>query len=77
VIHVPAFAGAGTRHHVCIHLVGSQGVAVDDVREMDDFQVIAERQRVMANLAALTDRYKELNQEITKRGTLKWMLVPR
>jgi hypothetical protein len=57
--------------------VGSQGEAVDDVREMDDFQVIAERQRVMANLAALTDRYKELNQEITRRETLKWMLAPR
>jgi hypothetical protein len=44
---------------------------------MDDFQVIAERQRVMANLTALTDRYKELNQEITRRETLKWMLAPR
>src|ERR1700722_10273884 len=36
-----------------------------DVSRMDDFQVVAERQRVMANLAALTDRYRELNQEIS------------
>ena len=27
-------------------------------------------------LAALTERYRELNQEISKRGTLKWMLKP-
>jgi len=48
---------------------------MDDVREMDDFQVLAERKRVMANLAALTDRYRELNQEISRRGTLQWMLA--
>ena len=40
---------------------------------MDDFEVIAERQRVMATLAALTDRYRELNHEITTRETLTWM----
>ena len=46
---------------------------MDDVHEMDDFQVIAERRRVMTSLAALTDRYRELNQEISSRETLKWM----
>jgi hypothetical protein len=44
-----------------------------DVTGMDDFEVIAERRRVMASLAALTDRYRELNQEISSRETLKWM----
>jgi hypothetical protein len=34
-----------------------------DVTEMDDFQVIAERRRVMTARAALTDQYRELNQE--------------
>jgi hypothetical protein len=47
----------------------------DDVSRMDDFEVIAERQRVMATLAALTDRYRELNHEITTRETLRWMLA--
>jgi hypothetical protein len=48
---------------------------MDDVREMDDFQVLAERKRVMANLAALTDRYRELNNELSRRETLQWMLA--
>jgi hypothetical protein len=52
---------------------GATRLGMDDVREMDDFQVIAERRRVMASLAALTDRYRELNQEISSRETLKWM----
>ena len=46
-----------------------------EVSGMDDFEVIAERQRVMATLAALTDRYRELNREITTRETLRWMLA--
>jgi hypothetical protein len=46
-----------------------------EVSLMDDFQVVAERRRVMAALAALTDQYRELNQELTKRETLKWMLA--
>jgi len=46
-----------------------------DATRMDDFQVIAERQRVMATLAALTDQYRELNQEINRRESLKWMLA--
>jgi hypothetical protein len=36
---------------------------------------IAERRRVMANLAALTDQYRALNHEIQRRDTLKWMLA--
>jgi hypothetical protein len=47
-----------------------------DVSRMDDFQVIAERQRVMTALAALTDKYRTLNQEINRRDTLRWMLAP-
>jgi hypothetical protein len=46
-----------------------------DVSRMDDFQVIAERQRVMTTLAALTDEYRELNQELQRRDTLQWMLA--
>jgi hypothetical protein len=41
---------------------------------LDDFQVIAERVRVMDALAALTDRYRQLNEEMTRRTTLAWML---
>lgn len=48
-----------------------------DVSRWDDFQVIAERQRVMTALAALTDQYKTLNHEISRRDTLRWMLAPR
>jgi hypothetical protein len=44
---------------------------------MDDFEVVAERHRIMATLAALTDQYRELNHEINRRETLKWMLAPR
>jgi len=46
-----------------------------DPSKLDDFQVIAERRRVMATLAALTDQYRALNQEINKRESLKWMLT--
>jgi hypothetical protein len=46
-----------------------------DASRMDDFQVIAERQRIMTTLAALTDQYRALNQEINTRETLKWMLA--
>jgi hypothetical protein len=46
-----------------------------DPSRMDDFQVIAERRRVMADLAALTDQYRALNQEMNRRETLKWMLA--
>jgi len=47
-----------------------------DVSEMDDFEVIAERHRITTALAALTDRYRTLNHEISKRENLKWMLTP-
>jgi hypothetical protein len=42
--------------------------------ELDDFQVLAERLRVMDTIAALTDRYKKLNEEMGRRATLAWML---
>jgi hypothetical protein len=48
-----------------------------DVSQLDDFEVIEERRRVMAALAALTDQYRQLNQEISRRETLQWMLAPR
>jgi hypothetical protein len=46
-----------------------------EVSRMDDFQVIAERRRVMTALAALTDQYRELNQELQRRATLQWMVT--
>jgi hypothetical protein len=46
----------------------------DYMRQLDDFEVIAERRRVMAMLAALSDRYRRLNQEMGRRVTLRWML---
>jgi hypothetical protein len=42
--------------------------------QLDDFQLIAERLQVTEAIAALTTRYKELNQEMTRRETLRWML---
>jgi hypothetical protein len=47
-----------------------------DVSQMDDFAVIAERRSVATALAALTDRYRALNHEISTRETLKWMPAP-
>lgn len=47
--------------------------ALGDLGQLDDFQVIAERVRVMDALAALTDRYRRLNQEMRRRVTLAWM----
>ena len=41
---------------------------------LDDSEVMAERARVARMLAALTDRYRELNQEMNRRETLRWML---
>jgi hypothetical protein len=46
----------------------------DDFTQLDDFQVIAERRRVAEMLAALTDRYRRLNQEMNRRVTLQWMV---
>ena len=44
------------------------------VSQLDDFEVIAERVRVTEAIAALTDRYRQLNQEMTRRETLRWMV---
>ena len=52
-----------------------QPAARCDVSRMDDFQVITERRRVMAALAALTDQYRELNQELQRRESLRWMVA--
>jgi hypothetical protein len=48
----------------------------DEVSQLDDFEVIAERSRVMTALARLTDQYKALNAEMSKRQTLRWMVAP-
>ena len=42
--------------------------------QLDDFQLIAERLQVTQAIAALTTRYKELNQEMTRREALRWMI---
>jgi hypothetical protein len=47
-----------------------------EVSRMDDFEVIKERQDVMAALASLTERYRRLNYEMARRGTLRWMVEP-
>jgi hypothetical protein len=47
-----------------------------DLSDMDDFEVIEERRRVMTALAFLTDKYRALNDEMTKRETLRWMTAP-
>jgi len=52
-----------------------QPAARREVSRLDDFQVITERQRVMAALAALTDQYRELNQELQRRESLRWMVA--
>jgi hypothetical protein len=54
----------------------SQQPERDEVSGMDDFEVIRERREVMAALAALTDRYKRLNYEMSRRETLRWMVAP-
>jgi hypothetical protein len=41
---------------------------------LDDFEVLARRQRVMESIAALTLTYKQLNQEMARRKTLRWMV---
>lgn len=54
----------------------SQQDQADEVSRMDDFEVISERQDVMAALASLTDRYRRLNHEMARRETLRWMVAP-
>ena len=46
----------------------------DDLRQLDDFQVIAERARVTQAIAVLTDVYRKLNEEMMRRTTLRWMI---
>jgi hypothetical protein len=43
------------------------------ISQLDDFEVIAERAQVTEAIAALTDRYRQLNREMTRRETLRWM----
>ncbi len=50
------------------------GEAFGKLTELDDFQVITERLRVMDTIAALTDRYRKLNEEMSRRPALSWML---
>jgi hypothetical protein len=47
----------------------------DDYSALDDFEIVDERRRVKLALAALTDKYRALNQEMTRRKTLRWMLA--
>ena len=59
-----------------VHEAGGQpGDRPDgDPALLDDFEVIAERARLAEMLAALTDRYRQLNHEMNRRETLRWML---
>jgi hypothetical protein len=44
--------------------------------QLDDFDLIEERRQVMDALAALTARYRALNQAMMSRETLRWMVAP-
>ena len=48
-----------------------------DLSDMDDFELVEERRRVQVALAVLTDKYRDLNDEMNKRETLRWMTVPQ
>ena len=48
----------------------------DDLSQLDDFELVEERRRVMVALARLTDKHRRLNAEMTKRETLRWMVTP-
>jgi hypothetical protein len=39
---------------------------------LDDFEVIAERHEVTRAIAALTDQYRKLTREMSRRETLRW-----
>ena len=56
-----------------LHEAGAQP-RDDDPGLLDDFEVLAERARVARMLAALTDLYRQLNHEMNRRETLRWML---
>lgn len=45
-----------------------------DLSDMDDFEVIEERRQVQTTLAFLAGKYKALNNEMTRRETLRWMV---
>jgi hypothetical protein len=47
-----------------------------DASQLDDFQVIAERSRIMTALASVTGQYRAINAEMRKRETLQWILAP-
>ena len=47
----------------------------DDLSQLDDFELVEERRRVMLALARLTDKCRRLNAEMTKRETLRWMVA--
>lgn len=55
-----------------------QGIRTVDAEysQLDDFALIEERRQVMDALAALTDRYRALNQVMMSRATLRWMVAP-
>jgi hypothetical protein len=53
---------------------GGEGAVTRWITQLDDFEVIAERARVTSAIAALTDRYRQLNQEMTRRETPQWMM---
>lgn len=44
------------------------------ISSLDDFEVIAERRVVSDAIAALTENYRRLCREMTRRETLRWML---
>lgn len=48
----------------------------ENLSQLDDFEVIEERRRIMVALTVLTDKYRALNQEMTRRETLRWMAPP-
>jgi hypothetical protein len=71
---VPSAGGIRIRQNRRVPESGKVMDDSDDFTQLDDFQVIAERRRVAAMLAALTDRYRQLNQEMNRRVTLQWMV---
>jgi len=66
-------AAGGADQYQARGTVMDDDTGLGDLGQLDDFQVIAERVRVMDALAALTDRYRRLNQEMGRRVTLAWM----
>jgi hypothetical protein len=54
----------------------SQQTEQDEISQTGDFEVIRERQNLMTALAELTDRYRRLNTEMSRRETLRWMVAP-